>query len=119
MPQYTDPNNYNGNTLAAILGAVSLIITALGIPKILDNWRAIREMKYSKISTRLDETKTELQEVKCELYETRDRLKTVSTIVGVVIPMMKLKNQNDKETMELIRIFEQEINITPAPNNEL
>lgn len=118
MPQYTDPQNFNGNTIAAILGGISLIVTAIGVPKLVENWKQLREMKYSKIVVKLDETKTELQGVKKELYETRDQLKKVSTIVSVVIPMMKLKNQDDKETMELIRIFEREsgINVTPGPN---
>lgn len=117
MPQYTDPENLNGNTIAAILGGISLVLTAIGIPKIIENWKNIREMKYSKIAAKLEETKAELSEVKTELYKTRDQLKRVSTIVSVVLPMMKLKNQNDPETMELIRIFEREsgINLTPSP----
>lgn len=120
MPQYTDPEQLNGNTIAAILGGISLVLTAIGVPKIIENWKAIREMKYSKIVEKLEETKTELSEVKKDLYQTKDRLKRVSTIVSVVLPMMKLKNQNDPETMELIRIFEREsgINVTPSPNEE-
>jgi DNA replication protein DnaD len=120
MPQYTDPTDFNGNTIAAILGGISLVLTAIGIPKIVENWKSIREMKYSKILSKLDETKTELQTVKRELYETKDQLKKVSTIVSVVIPMMKLKNQDDRETMELIRIFEREsgINVTPPLNED-
>jgi len=120
MPQYTDPEQLNGNTIAAILGGISLVLTAIGIPKLVENWKAIRQMKYSKIVEKLEETKTELSEVKKELYATKDQLKKVSTIVSVVIPMMKLKNQDDKDTMELIRIFEREsgINITPSPNED-
>jgi beta-lactamase regulating signal transducer with metallopeptidase domain len=120
MPQYTDPESLNGNTIAAILGGISLVLTAIGIPKILENWKAIREMKYSKIVAKLEENQSELSEVKKELYQTRDQLKKVSNIVSVVIPMMKLKNQNDNETLELIRIFEREsgIHVTPSPNEE-
>ncbi|MDP2687520.1 MAG: hypothetical protein Q8O62_09875 [Aequorivita sp.] len=120
MPQYTDPETLNGNTIAAILGGISLVVTAIGIPKLVENWKAIREKKYSKIFEKLEATQTELQTVKKELYETRDQLKKVSTIVSVVIPMMKLKNQGDHETMELIRIFEREsgINVTPSPNQK-
>ena len=120
MPQYTDPTQINGNTVAAILGAISLILGAIGIPKLFESWKQIREMKYSKIAAKLDETKAELAEVKRELYDTRDQIKKVSTIVSVVLPMMKLKNQNDPETMELIRIFEREsgINVTPSFNPE-
>tara|TARA_R110000823_G_scaffold102096_1_gene219067 strand:- start:76597 stop:76968 length:372 start_codon:yes stop_codon:yes gene_type:complete len=120
MPQYTDPEQLNGNTIAAILGGISLVLTAIGVPKIIENWKAIREMKYSKIVEKLEQTQTELSEVKSELYQTKDQLKRVSTIVSVVLPMMKLKNQNDPETMELIRIFEREsgINVTPSPNEE-
>jgi homoserine kinase len=121
MPQYTDPTDLNGNTIAAILGGISLVLTAIGVPKIIENWKALREMKYSKIADKLEATTAELQSVKRELYETKDQLKKVSTIVSIVIPMMKLKNQEDKETMELIHIFEREsgINVTPSPpNNE-
>lgn len=119
MPQYTDPESFNGNTIAAILGGISLVLTAIGIPKIIESWKAIREMKYSRIADQLNETKAELREVKTELYATRDQLKRVSTIVSVVLPMMKIKNQDDAETMELIRIFEREsgISLTPAPND--
>lgn len=117
MPQIPDPTTLSGNTIAAILGGISLILTAIGIPKLFENWKAIREMKYSKIAKKLDETKVELAEVKRDLYQTRDQLKKVSTIVSVVLPMMKLKNQNDPETTELIKIFEREsgINLTPSP----
>lgn len=120
MPQYTDPTQINGNTVAAILGAISLILGAIGIPKLFESWKQIREMKYSKIAAKLDDTKAELAEVKRELYDTRDHLKKVSTIVSVVLPIMKLKNQNNPEAMELIRIFEREsgINVTPSFNPE-
>lgn len=116
MPISPDPEILNGSSLSAILYGISLIIGTIGIPALVKNWKEIREMKYSKIVEKLDETKCELQTVKKELYDTRDKLKTVSTIVSVVIPMMKLKNQDDKETMELIRIFEREsgVNLTPA-----
>lgn len=119
MPQYTDPS-LNGNTIAAILGGISLVITAIGVPKIVEYWRGIREMNYKNIADQLNETKKELQTVKKELHETRDQLKKVSTILSVVVPMMKLKNQDDKETMELLHIFEREtgINVTPSPKNE-
>ncbi|MAB40183.1 MAG: hypothetical protein CL528_00345 [Aequorivita sp.] len=120
MPQYTDPTSFNGNTIAAILGGISLVLGTFGIPKIFEYLKSLRETKYSTILKQLSETKTELSEVKKELYQTKDQLKRVSTIVSVVLPMMKLKNQNDPETMELIRIFEREsgINVTPSPNEE-
>jgi len=120
MPQYSDPSQLNGNTIAAILGGISLILTAFGIPRLFESWKDIREMKYSIIVKKLEENKAELTEVKRELFATRDELKKVRTIVSVVFPMMKLKNQNDKETMELINIFEREsgINVTPIPARE-
>ena len=117
MPQKLDPSIFSGNAIAAILSGVSLVLGAIGIPKLFENWKLIREMKYSKIVKNLNETKAELAEVKKELYETRDNLKKVSTIVSVVLPMMKLKNQDDPETMELIRIFERESGINFTPNN--
>lgn len=117
MPLNNVPTEFTGNNIAAILGGISLVLTAIGVPKIFENWKAIREMKYSKIVKNLNETKAELAEVKKELYETRDNLKKVSTIVSVVLPMMKLKNQDDPETMELIRIFERESGINFTPNN--
>lgn len=118
MPQYTDPQHINGNTIAAILGGIGVVLTAIGIPSLIKNWKEARELKYSKIIANLEETQTQLAEVKRDLYATKDELKKVRTIVSVVLPMMKMKNQNDPETLELIRIFEREsgINITPSPN---
>tara|TARA_R110002012_G_scaffold250357_1_gene428135 strand:- start:71413 stop:71787 length:375 start_codon:yes stop_codon:yes gene_type:complete len=120
MPQYTDPEQLNGSTIGAILYGISLVLAAIGLPKIIEYFKSLREMKYSKIVKKLEETHQELSEVKKELYQTKDQLKRVSTIVSVVLPMMKLKNQNDPDTMELIRIFEREsgINITPSPNED-
>lgn len=100
--------NWEGNTIAAILGGISLVLTAIGIPKLYENWRGIREMKYSKIAKELTETKDELSKIKRELFRTTEQLKKVSTIVSIVIPMLKLKAQDDNEILELIKIFETE-----------
>ena len=112
-----DSNMQDGNAIALILGGIAALLTAIGIPELFKNWKQIREMKYGKILEQLEDNKAQLAEVKQELYQTRDQLRRVSTIVSVVLPMMKMKNQNDPETMELIRIFEREtgINVTPAP----
>lgn len=119
MPQNPDPTILTGNNIALILGGIAAVFTALGIPKLVENCRAIRGMKYSKIVATLEATTVELADVKRDLYATKDELKKVRTIVSVVLPMMKLKNQNDPETMELIRIFERETgtNLTPAGPN--
>lgn len=118
MPQNTQ--GLDGNAIAAILGGIGAVLTAVGIPKIFENWKQIREMKYSKILNKLDETKKELAEVKKELYSTKDQLKKVSTIVSVVLPLIKLKSQDDPEALELIKIFEREsgINLTPTIDKE-
>lgn len=104
----------SGNTIAGILGGISLVLGAIGIPKIYENWRNIREMKYKEIMDQLATTQTELNDVKRELNLTKDQLQKMSTIITIVMPMLKLKNQNDPETMELIKIFERESGMKKA-----
>lgn len=108
------------STIAAILAGIGAVVAALGIPKIIENIKFIREQKYNEVLKKLEETKQELAEVKKEMYTTKAELKKVRTIVSVVLPMMKLKNQGDPETIELIRIFEREsgINVTSEYEKE-
>lgn len=109
--------------IIALFTSLSGIIAAFGIPKIIESWRAFREVKIEKLQKQL-EIETQKRKtaeannraLEKQLLITETRVREFQIRLSVIIPIAKLKVK-DPELIELLKLVERgvDIDITPAP----
>ena len=104
-------------------GSLAVIIASLKIPDIIKNWKDARQIKYDGLVKELEVAQQRVRSLELELSVKSKELETeqmkmreIKLWLSATIPMMRDRNENDPETLKLIKMIEDNVQfeITPA-----
>ncbi|MEZ7496481.1 hypothetical protein QO206_13365 [Leeuwenhoekiella aequorea] len=97
-------------------GSIAAIISSFKLPEIIKGWKDARQVKYDSLQKQLELEQEKIRGLELQLSVKSKELETekmkmteMKIWLSATIPMMRIRNSNDPETLELIKMIEDNI----------